>query len=116
MNNLHKRFALFLLGCIPVRFFIVYLSKIAPIYYLRWMGVIALMPAFGFLYIYFTGSRKRGVETMNAPIWWNELRPIHAALYIMFALNAIRGIRCAWIYLFADVCLGLFSFLLHHFA
>ena len=41
------------------------------------LSVIAL----GFITIYVFGWRKTGLETMGAPIWWNDLRPLHGALY-----------------------------------
>ena len=115
MNNIQKRFILFLFGCIGTRALFVYLSTIVNKTILRYMGYIALIPAIGFLYIYFTGSRKTGSETFGDKIWWNDLRPIHSFLYFLFAYNAIIGNMNAWMYLFLDVMFGLFSFLFFHF-
>jgi hypothetical protein len=115
MNTIQKRFALFLIGCIGTRLLFVYVAKIDDLTYLRYMGYLFLLPAFGFIYIYLTDSRKTGPEVFGDKIWWNDLRPIHGMLYLLFSYNAITGNKCAWIYLLADVIFGLTSFLVYHF-
>ena len=115
MNNIQKRFLLFLIGCIGIRSLFVIVAKNSDIKYLKYMGYLALLPAFGFIYIYLTGSRKTGEEVFGDKIWWNNLRPIHSFLYFLFAYNAIIGNKNAWMYLFADVLFGLISFLLFHY-
>jgi len=115
MNAMQKRFLLFLIGCIGVRSILVLLAKNASVYNLKILGYLALLPAIGFIYIYLTGSRQTGAEVFGEKIWWNSLRPIHATLYLLFAYNAINGVKSAWIYLLIDVILGLISFLVHHY-
>ena len=83
--------------------------------YLPYLGYLALLPTLGFIYIFATDSRKTGAEVFGGKIWWNNLRPLHALLYGLFAYNAIIGNRGAWIYLFIDVLIGLFSFLIFHY-
>ena len=114
MNNLQKRFLMFLIGCIGVRVLFVIIAKNISPKYLKYLGYLALLPAIGFMYIYLTDSRKTGLETFGQKIWWNNLRPIHALLYLLFAYNAIIGNPQAWIYLLVDVLFGLTSFLIHH--
>lgn len=115
MNNIQKRFLLFLVGCIGVRSLFVIIAKNINLNYLPILGYLALLPATGFSYIYLSGSRKTGAETFGEKIWWNDLRPIHATLYFLFAYNAILGKRSAWVYLLIDVIFGLISFLLFHY-
>jgi hypothetical protein len=115
MNEIQKRFLLFLIGCIGTRFLFVYVAKNIDIKYLPLLGYLALLPAIGFIYIYLTGSRKTGGEVFGEKIWWNDLRPIHSLIYFLFAYNAIIGNNKAWIYLLVDVILGLSSFLIFHF-
>jgi|APFre7841882793_1041355.scaffolds.fasta_scaffold10652_3 hypothetical protein len=115
MNNIQKRFLLFLFGCIPTRLAIMYIAKIIPIQYLPILGYIALIPAIGFIYLFFTGTRTSGPETFGDKIWWNNLRPIHAIFYLLFAYNAINKISSSWIYLLYDVIFGLLSFLIFHY-
>jgi hypothetical protein len=81
---------------------------------LGYMGYLALLPAIGFLVIYSLGLRKSGAETFGAPIWWNDLRPLHGFLYLMFAWCAINGDRTAWLFLLVDVLLGLIGFVAFH--
>jgi hypothetical protein len=115
MNDIQKRFLLFLIGCIGTRTLFVLIAKNAGEKYLPLLGYLALLPAIGFIYIYLTGSRKTGAEVFGEKIWWNDLRPLHSLLYFLFAYNAIIGNTKAWIYLLIDVIFGLISFLFFHF-
>ena len=115
MNDIQKRFLLFLIGCIGTRTLFVYLAKTTNKLFLKMMGYIALLPAIGFFYIYFTGFRQMGAEVFGDKIWWNKLRPIHGTLYTLFAYNAIIGNPNAYIYLLVDVLFGLTSFLIFHY-
>lgn len=115
MNTIQKRFLLFLIGCIGTRSLFVYLAKNANTTYLTYMGYLALLPAIGFIYLFLTGSRKTGAEVFGDKIWWNDLRPVHGLLYLLFAYNAINKNNGAWIYLLVDVIIGLTSFLWFHY-
>jgi hypothetical protein len=115
MNNIQKRILLFLIGCIGVRSLFVVIAKYINTNYLPYLGYLALLPAIGFIYIYLTDSRQSGPETFGDKIWWNNLRPIHAILYLLFAYNAIIGNKQAWIYLLSDVLFGLINFLIYHY-
>ena len=114
MNNIQKRFLLFLCGCIVVRILFVIISKVY-IEYLPIFGYIALLPAIGFFYIYATNSRETGNEVFNEKIWWNDLRPIHGLLYMTFAIMAINKNSDSWMVLLLDVMIGLISFLSFHY-
>ena len=116
MNTIQKRFVLFLIGCIGLRLFLVYVAKNSNIIFLKYMGYLLLLPAFGFIYIYLNGMRQTGAEVFGDKIWWNNLRPVHALLYLLFSYHAITGNKDAWIYLFIDVLFGLTSFFIYHFS
>lgn len=115
MNHIRQRFLMFLIGCIGVRSLFVIIAKYINTNYLKYLGYLALLPAIGFIYIYLTGSRKTGPETLGEKIWWNDLRPIHSIFYFLFAYNAIKGNKQSWIYLLVDVLIGIISFLIHHY-
>lgn len=115
MNTIQKRFLLFLIGCIGTRLMFVYIAKHINVNYLPYMGGIALLPAIGFMYIYIFGARKTGAEVFGEKIWWNDLRPLHATLYFVFAIMAIQKNKRAWILLLIDVLVGLVSFLMFHY-
>lgn len=116
MNKIQKRFLLFLIGCIGIRTLFVVVARYINIKYLPILGYIALIPAIGFLYLFLTGSRKRGFEVFNDKIWWDKLRPIHAIFYLLFAFNAINRNSNSWVYLLFDVIFGLISFLIFHYS
>ena len=115
MNDLQKRFLLFLIGCIGTRLLFVYIAKNINLKYLPFLGYLALIPAIGFTYIYIFGARKTGAEVFGEKIWWNNLRPLHALMYFLFAGMAIMRNKLAWIVLLVDVLVGLFSFLIFHY-
>ena len=73
MNDIQKRFLLFIIGCIGTRSLFVYVAKNAGPKYLPLLGYLALLPAIGFMYIYLTGSRQTGAEVFGGKIWWNYL-------------------------------------------
>ena len=79
------------------------------------MGSVAVLPAIGFFYIYFTNSRQTGNEVFGDKIWWNSLRPIHGTLYAIFAYMALQKNPSAWIILLLDVIIGLSGFLYFHY-
>ena len=115
MNAIQIRFILFLFGCIGMRLLFVIIAKNVSIKMLYYLGYLALAMPLAFMYIYLTGSRQTGVEVLGDKIWWNNLRPLHALLYGLFAYNAIQGNPNSWIYLFLDVIIGLISFLTYHY-
>ena len=114
MNAMQKRFLLFLGACIPARLLFALLAKKTPLKYLPYLGYIALLPALGFIYLYFSGKRQTGIETQGAPIWWTKIRILHGGLYLSFAIAAINRMASAYKFLLADVALGLILFLWHH--
>lgn len=114
MNTLKTRFLLFLLGCIPLRLLFVQIAKNINNKWLPTLGTLALLPALGWLWIYFIQPRNTGPEVFGGKIWWNHLRPIHAVLYITFAYMAFQKRKNAYIPLLLDVVFGLTAFLNHH--
>ena len=115
MNNIHKRFLLFLFGCIGSRSALVILIKNQKKNNLPIFGYIGLIVSFGFLYIYLTNSRKTGGEVFGDKIWWNELRVVHGLLYLCFSIYSIKKKNYSWIPLLIDVSIGLISFLFYHY-
>ena len=114
LSNIQKRFLYFLIGCIGARTSFVILTKNINPEYLPKLALIALIPAIGMLTVYFTNSRKTGLEVFGDKIWWNQLRVPHALLYILFAIYAFQQKEYSWIPLLIDVLLGLISFLVYH--
>jgi hypothetical protein len=115
MNNMQKRFVLFLCGCIPARLALVYLAKNMSIKYLPLLGYITLIIGISFAYLFLSGTRQTGAEVFGDKIWWNNLRPIHSLFYLMFSYYAINKMSEGWVYLLYDVIFGLFSFLFFHY-
>lgn len=115
MNNIQKRFLLFIFGCIFLRLCIVFFVKNIQLKYLPITGYIALIPAIGFFTIYFFNLRKTGNEVFGEKIWWNDIRPVHGLLYLLFAYLAIHKNKNAWLILLFDVLFGLLMFLNNHY-
>ena len=115
MNKIQELFLYFLIGCIGARLILVYVAKIMDPNYLPFFGILGLVPAVGFSYIYFFNGRKTNKGVFGEDIWWENLRPIHATLWFLFSISAILRKSFAWIFLMTDVTVGLFAFLTHHY-
>jgi hypothetical protein len=92
--------------CIPVRLLLVYLASILNKNNLRFFGIILLVIALGFLYLYFANKRLNAAEATGGVTWWSEYRLIHGLLYLCAAIYAFQGKNTAWIPLLIDVGLG----------
>ena len=103
---MNSRLLLFLFGCITIRLLFVIIAKNIDKKYLPSLGLLALIPFIGFTYIYANNLRKTGIETGGNEIWWDNLRPIHASLYYIFAVMAFRKQHFAYVPLLIDVILG----------
>ncbi len=118
-----KRFVLFLGACIPARIGLALIAKYlssssSNAFYYKLFGLILLIPAIGFLYLFFTGKRQgTGLETQGELIWWNKFRLLHGIIYLLFSYNAIfnPGFKSAYLLLLLDACIGLILFLLHQY-
>jgi hypothetical protein len=114
---LTNKMRLFLVGCIGTRIAISFLAKYIG-EKMKWMlpyaGLIALIPAIGFISIFLGNLREKGTEA-GGRIWWNNMRPIHGVMYLLFAIYAFRRKPFAWRVLFIDVLIGLAVWFRHYF-
>ena len=115
MENIKKRFLLFLIGCIGTRILLVYLAKTLNPSYVKYLGYISILIGLSFIYLFISGSRTTGLEVFGDKIWWNNLRPVHGFLYLLFAYYAINGNNKAWMFLLVDVIIGFISFIIYHY-
>jgi hypothetical protein len=112
-----KRIIVFLFGCILARIVLVFLAKNMGKEYLKNMGYIAILVGLSFWYLYIIGNAKADAQLEwlgDKKVWWNDLRPVHGTLYLLFGLLAIKQKDYAWMILAVDVIIGLISWLIHH--
>ena len=114
MLDENTRILLFIFGCIPLRIFLAYLPTVLDKNNLFYYGLVLLIPALGFLYLYFTNSRLEAPES-GGKTWWAELRIIHGFLYLAAAIYALQMKELAYIPLSMDVIFGLSSFIIKHY-
>lgn len=110
-----SRGLLFLVGCIGARAAVAVAAALVDEVWLRRMGFAALLPVAGWLWIMLVRPRDRGLEAPGGRIWWQPLRPLHAALWLAFAVAAVRQDRRAYHFLLADTALGLGAWVAHHY-
>jgi hypothetical protein len=116
MKEIQKRMLLFLVGCIGVRLLLVFIAKYSSETIQHLLGIVALCISIGFMYFYISGARTTGPETFGDKIWWNDLRPVHAVLYLLFTIMVFTSMRkYAWIVLLIDVMIGLTAFIYFHY-
>lgn len=109
MSTEKGRMLAFLLGCMGTRLGFAYIAAYKlPSAAQGWRtasALAALLLVAGWIYIYSTGARPTGAEA-GGPIWWNDLRPIHASFYAAFAVLILTRPELAYIPLVLDVLLG----------
>jgi hypothetical protein len=113
-RDIQRRFLLFIFGCIITRLTFVYLSKKYR-YYLPFFGLLALLAIMGWINILFFNKRDTGPEVFGDKIWWNNIRPVHTVLFLIFAILALQKNKNAWIFLLIDTIIGLSAFLIYHY-
>ena len=113
-NTLKIRFYLFIFGCIGSRLMLTILSAFSYGWVLTVLGLLALIPVYGWFYIIFFGKRDTGLEVFGGKIWWQNLRPVHMLLWGFFSYLAVTGNRKAWVVLLVDTLLGLTAFFINH--
>lgn len=67
------------------------------------LGAMAIAISLWFHFIFKT--REYAIEAQG-PVWWNEMRPVHAVMLLLFAQSAVAMQPEAWMYLLADVCIA----------
>lgn len=113
MNNKHLKVFLFVFGCLGTRFLFMYLSKISKPKYLPIYGIIGLLIGLGLFYNYIFKTRPTGMESSakGNRIWWNNLRPLHGILYLLFAYYAINKNKNAYIFLLIDLIVAIIAYI-----
>ena len=117
MDDIYKRYILFFIGCIGARSLLAYTaySQSSNKTITNILAGVAIAISIGFFTIYFTNSRQTGPEVFGDKIWWNNIRPLHGTLYLLFGIGSLLGYKNSWMLLGLDTIIGLISFLLHHF-
>ena len=114
MKDIHRRYLLFVFGCMTSRLMLVYGAHQLDTTHRKYLATALLIPMIGFLYLYVTNSRDTGPETFGAQIWWKDLRIVHALFYAWFVVDAYLEKPNAYVPLLLDVIFGFFSFIVHY--
>ena len=112
-----KRFLVFLLGCIGTRLSLSMLAKYITTDYLPFLAIITIPISISFMYLYIFGNDRadRQLEWLvDKKIWWDDLRPVHYILFMLFSIMAINKSSYSWIVLLLDTIIGLVAWLNHH--
>lgn len=110
------RAALFLVVCVGTRLVLVALARSvaphhAPVRYA--LVAFTAAAAIGFLPHFLFGTRAVAPEA-GGVAWWNPIRPLHAALIGLYAVYSLKRYdKTAWLFLLADVALGLAAWSAH---
>jgi hypothetical protein len=105
---IHHRPMLFSFWCVGIRMLVVLLAASLGNSVLQAMGGLFLVLglAFAVRYVRFDPT-KGNIGQFGGPIWWNNMRLLHALTYLLFGVMAIRGSKTAWIVLLVDVLLSI---------
>ncbi len=114
MSNQNKLY-LFLIGCIGTRTLLAFLAyKLSP-EHLPYLGFFAFLVGLGLIYNYLFDTRIVAPESSdeNNKVWWNNFRPIHGILYLLFAYFATVKDKNSYVFLVLDVLIALLLFVLY---
>lgn len=110
MNDIQKRFVLFLFFCIPLRLFIAY--SVYKRDHVDLFKFILLFIGLGFVRNYALDLRKNGF--FGGEIWWNNLRPLHALNYLLAAYMLHKNIKRPEYVILFDTIVGFLKFLSYY--
>jgi hypothetical protein len=113
MNEVQKLFLLFFFMCIPLRLAFVYLAKNYT-NYLPLIGVLSSIAVVGWISNFYFNTRTKGI--LGQEVWWNNMRPVHIFLYIIFTILAFNKNKSAWVIGLLDVIIGITAFLMFHYS
>ena len=114
MNDIQKRFVLFIFGCIVSRILMTYVTYKLDDNLLIYVGIIAIILSISFMLIYLLGLRKTGAEVFGNKIWWNHLRPVHSLTFATCAIFAFNKSKYTYVPILIDTLIGLIAFLNYH--
>lgn len=101
--------------CILTRFILFLGAQYGSPYVKQIISYLATLIALGFTSIYLFGLRPNGTDGIEAVVWWNHLRPIHALLFGLYAYTSlVLECKCSAFFLLADVFVGIASYLTHY--
>ena len=103
---------LFLLGCLPIRILLAYITKISQGDRLKFIGYFLLPIALHSLWLYFTNTRLNAFEA-GGITWWAPFRLLHGGLLLIASIYAMQVKDVAWVPLTIDVILGSILFYNH---
>jgi hypothetical protein len=108
---MNKSQVIFLMLCMPVRIFLIYLSR-QPQFY-KYISVMSLCVGLGFLTIWLFGLRTHGIETGGREIWWNNSRPIYALFFLLYFMSNHYDFHKdkAWIFISLSTSLGAVNYM-----
>ena len=78
------------------------------------MAFFAVIISLSFMYQFLFNAKKKGA--FGGEPWWNNMRPVHALLYMLFAVLIFIGKgNTAWGVLLLDISIGIAAFVKHYF-
>lgn len=99
--------------CIFLRFLLAYLVFVTYNNSYRYILItFYLLAALGLLYHYL--NKKRKIGAFNNIVWWDDLRPLHALLFISTSILLYIKNPYSYILPFTDTIIGLIMYLLNH--
>ena len=118
-----ERILTFLFGCILLRSIFVYLAyffKNKHEYFLYLLAIVCFFIGLSMILIYFGVGRESADKQLlgwnddDSVLWWNDLRPIHGSLFILFAILTALNYDNTWIILLVDTLIGISAWIIHH--
>jgi phosphatidylglycerophosphate synthase len=113
MLSSKQRLIQFLGICILIRSLGALISYLHPYSVItKVLAILYFLIGISMLYLFIANKRQNAPEG-GGITWWNNLRPIHAILFILFAVFTLNRNKYSYFFLIGDVILGLTAFITH---
>lgn len=102
-----NRSNIFLIFCIPCRCILAYLASTIQNNNLKIMGYIYGLMSIGFMYAFI--NNMQNTPGIQGNIWWHNIRPVFALIYLGFFILTILKNKNAYKLLYLDAIFGLLA-------
>ena len=114
MSNNKKILFIFFFACFPVRLLLAYIVKHLSNKALIYSGYLAIVISLLFIKSYLEYKPNLSIGAFGGKVWWENMRALHASIYLLYGLLSIKKYNKSWIVLLIDAFLGAIAFSYHY--
>jgi L-asparagine transporter-like permease len=108
---------LFIFTCLLSRVILIYLARNSSTEQLRFLSVPAILIGVYAIIISVKKNlrKEEEKEETKKDLWWKSFRNLHAFLFILFGILAMKGYKKSYIVLIIDLIISTISFIYYYY-